>query len=65
MLHSVEEIAMELIVFFLILFSPPFKKKSNKVWLVEKGKLEGELKRVDVDFLSVKNGDCKLTTILR
>ena len=26
-LHSVEEIALELIVFFLILFSPPFKKK--------------------------------------
>ena len=41
-LHSVEEIAMELIVFFLILFSPPFKKKSNKVWLVEKEKLGGE-----------------------
>ena len=43
-LHSAEEIAMELIVFFLILISPPFRKKSNKVWLVEKGKLEGELR---------------------
>ena len=38
-LHSVEEIAMELVVFFLILFSLPFRKKSNKVCLVENGEL--------------------------
>ena len=41
-LQSAEEILLELIVFFLILFSLPFRKKSNKVWLVEKGKLGGE-----------------------
>ena len=41
-LHSAEEIVMEINVFFLILFSPPFRKKSNKVLLVEKGKLGGE-----------------------
>ena len=38
-LHSVEEIAMEHVVFFLILFSLPFRKKSNKVCLVENGEL--------------------------
>ena len=44
-LHSVEEILLENIV-FLIIFSPPFKKKSNKVWLVEKEKLGGELREL-------------------
>ena len=30
-LHSAEENILEIIVFFLILFSPAFRKKSNKV----------------------------------
>ena len=65
-LHSAEEILLEIIFFLLILFSPPFRKKSNKVWLVEKRKLIRRwTKRTEVDSLNIKNGDCTLTTILQ
>ena len=65
-LHSAEEILLEIIFFLLILFSPPFRKKSNKVWLVEKRKLIRRwTKRTEVDSLNIKNGGCTLTTILQ
>ena len=46
MLHSAEESILGINACFLILFCPPFrkKKKTNKVWLFEKGKLGGELR---------------------
>ena len=55
-LHSAEESILENNVFFLILFSPPFKKKSNKVWLVEKRKLiRGWTKRTEEWRLYIDN----------